>query len=106
MRDFAQYGIDLDAFMEQVVLPDCPPPIYALAHSMGGAVLLRACHAGRRWFDRIVLCAPMIDLPGRTIRCCRRALLCARCGWIGRGRPYVRRGDQRHGGTGPSRQSC
>lgn len=63
VRDFYQYGIDLDAFMEQVVLPDCPPPIYALGHSMGGAILLRACHDGRRWFDRIVLSAPMIDLP-------------------------------------------
>jgi len=63
VRDFYQYGIDLDSFMEQVVLPDCPPPIFALAHSMAGAILLRACHEGRRWFDRIVLSAPMIDLP-------------------------------------------
>ena len=63
VRDFYQYGVDLDAFMDQVVLPDCPPPIYAIGHSMGGAILLRACHDGRRWFDRIVLSAPMIDLP-------------------------------------------
>jgi lysophospholipase len=47
-----------------VVLPDCPPPYFALAHSMGGAVLLRVAHAGKRWFDRMVLSAPMIDLPG------------------------------------------
>jgi lysophospholipase len=63
VRDFYQYGVDLDTFMEQVVLPDCPPPIYAIGHSMGGAILLRACHDGRRWFDRIVLSTPMIDLP-------------------------------------------
>jgi lysophospholipase len=63
VRDFYQYGVDLDAFMDQVVLPDCPPPLYAIAHSMGGAIMLRACHDGRRWFDRIVLSAPMIDLP-------------------------------------------
>ena len=31
VRDFYQYGIDLDSFMEQVVLPDCPPPIFAAA---------------------------------------------------------------------------
>jgi lysophospholipase len=66
VRDFYQYGIDLDAFMDQVVLPDCPPPIYAIGHSMGGAILLRACHDGRRWFDRIVLSAPMIDLPKKS----------------------------------------
>ncbi len=66
VRDFSQYLIDLETFMDQVVLPDCPPPIYCLAHSMGGAVAVRACHAGNRWFDRVVLSAPMIALPGLT----------------------------------------
>lgn len=60
--DFAEYQLDLDAFMKQIVLPDCPPPYFGLAHSMGAANLLRAVHEERRWFDRIVLCAPMIDL--------------------------------------------
>ncbi len=50
----------------EVVLPDCPPPYFALAHSMGGAVMLRVAARGKRWFDRMVLSAPMIDLPGRT----------------------------------------
>lgn len=63
VRDFYQYGLDLDTFMQQVVLPDCPPPIYALGHSMGGAIVVRACHDGRRWFDRVVLSAPLIGLP-------------------------------------------
>ncbi len=63
VRNFAQYEIDLDAIMAQVVLPDCPPPYYCLAHSMGGAVAVRACQAGSRWFDRAVLSAPMIALP-------------------------------------------
>lgn len=60
--DFAEYQLDLDAFMKQIVLPDCPPPYFGLAHSMGGANLLRAIHEERRWFDRVVLCAPMVDL--------------------------------------------
>ncbi|MBK8009172.1 MAG: alpha/beta hydrolase [Rhizobiales bacterium] len=60
--DFAEYQLDLDAFMKQIVLPDCPPPYFGLAHSMGAANLLRAIHEERRWFDRVVLCAPMIDL--------------------------------------------
>ncbi len=64
VTDFYQYGIDLDTFMEQIVLPDCPPPLFALGHSMGGAILIRAAHDGRRWFDRSVLCAPMIGLDG------------------------------------------
>ena len=63
VRNFSEYVTDLESIMEQVVLPDCPPPIYALAHSMGGAVAIKACHDGSRWFDRVVLSAPMIGLP-------------------------------------------
>ena len=28
------------------VLPDCPPPYFALGHSMGGGILLSACSGG------------------------------------------------------------
>lgn len=63
VEDFAEYEIDLETFMSQVVLPNCPQPHYALTHSMGGAVVLRAMHAGQRWFDRAFLVAPMIDFP-------------------------------------------
>ena len=37
VRNFSEYTTDLAAIMEQVVLPDCPPPIFALGHSMGAA---------------------------------------------------------------------
>jgi lysophospholipase len=63
VRNFSDYATDLDAIMDQVVLPDCPPPIFALGHSMGGAIAIRACHDGSRWFERVVLSAPMIALP-------------------------------------------
>ena len=63
VASFAEYEIDVETFMRRVVLPDCPPPYYALAHSMGGAVMLRVVHAGRRWFARMVLTAPLVDLP-------------------------------------------
>jgi lysophospholipase len=65
VRRFSDYQLDLEAFINDVVLPDCPPPHFALAHSMGASVLLRAAREGRRWFDRMVLLAPMIALPGR-----------------------------------------
>jgi len=63
--DFSEYDIDLDTFMKEIVLPDCPPPLFALGHSMGGAVLIRAAQRGRRWFDRMVMTAPMVGLIGR-----------------------------------------
>jgi lysophospholipase len=62
IKNFSQYATDLGAFMEQVVLPDCPPPFYALGHSMGGANIINSCYNGSRWFERIVLTAPMIAL--------------------------------------------
>lgn len=62
VKSFQEYETDLEAFMREVVLPDCPPPYYALAHSMGASVLIRVAHRGLRWFDRMVLCAPLIGL--------------------------------------------
>src|SRR5688572_6110332 len=62
--DFSEYEADLEVFMKEVVLPDCPPPLFALGHSMGGSVMLRVAQQGQRWFDRIVLSTPMIELAG------------------------------------------
>jgi lysophospholipase len=53
--------------MKEVVLPDCPPPHFALAHSMGAAVLIQVAAKGYRWFDRMVLTAPMIRLTNRRL---------------------------------------
>jgi lysophospholipase len=60
---FSEYDTDLATFMQEMVLPDCPPPHFAIAHSAGASVLIRAAYRGKRWFDRIVLTSPMIHLP-------------------------------------------
>ena len=67
VESFREYETDLEAFMREIVLPDCPPPIYALGHSMGASVLMRIAHRGYRWFDRMVLSAPLIRLAPRAI---------------------------------------
>jgi len=88
VRNFSQYVTDLEAFMHQVVLPDCPPPIFALGHSMGGAIVIKSCHDGSRWFERIVLTAPMIALrPGKLTHIA--APLARFMRMIGRGSAYV-----------------
>ena len=98
VRDFSQYAIDLDAIMEQVVLPDCPPPIFALGHSMGGAVAIRACHSGSRWFERVVLSAPMIALPSGKLSTVAGPL--ARfMRLLGRGGAYVPAGNPEVSGS-------
>lgn len=62
--DFSLYERDLDAILEQVLLPFCPRPWFALGHSMGAAVLLRQSRGGRSPFERMVLTAPLIDING------------------------------------------
>jgi len=98
VRDFSDFEIDVETFVQQVVLPDCPPPYFALAHSMGGAVMLRLAHAGKRWFDRMVLSAPMIDLPGRRTSFVTRTLL-RTMRLLGQGGRYVPGGSDALTGT-------
>lgn len=66
IQDFALYEADLARFMNEVVLPDCPPPYFALAHSMGATVLLKAATMRGCWFSRMVLAAPMLEIAGLT----------------------------------------
>jgi lysophospholipase len=92
VRNFSEYATDLEAIMEQVVLPDCPPPFFALGHSMGAAIGIRACHDGSRWFERMVLSAPMIALrPGRLTAIAGPLARFMRM--LGRGAGYVPTGD-------------
>jgi lysophospholipase len=100
VRNFSDYEIDAETFVQQVVLPDCPPPYFALAHSMGGAVMLRIARAGKRWFDRMVLSAPMIDLPGRTTSLPVRMLVRS-LRLLGQGGRYVPGGSDKLTGTAP-----
>ena len=62
VRSFADYDRDLAAFMKEIVLPDCQPPYIAMAHSMGGHILLRNATLPTSWFSRMVLSAPMIAI--------------------------------------------
>src|SRR5690349_5027806 len=97
VRSFDDYAVDLDAIMNAVVLPDCPPPIFVLAHSMGAAILIQTCRSGRRWFDRAALSAPMIRLPlGAFSRFAVPFVRFMRL--AGRGSAYVPAADQRAAG--------
>ena len=62
VRRFSDYGKDLEQFIREVILPDCPPPCFALTHSMGGLVLLSNMPALRIKIERAVLCAPLIEI--------------------------------------------
>lgn len=61
LKSFSEYDDDFASFMTQVVLPDCPPPFFAVGHSTGGLVLLRALRR-RTWFEKAVLSAPLMGV--------------------------------------------
>jgi lysophospholipase len=92
VHDFSEYETDLVTFTKEIVLPDCPPPLFALGHSMGGTVLIRAAARGHRWFDRIVLSAPMIGLE-RTHRLRMAPSVMRFMRMFGMGSAYVPGGD-------------
>ncbi len=68
VRSFAEFDQDLAAFMREIVLPDCRPPHFAMAHSMGGHILLRNAGEPSPWFERMVLSAPMIEIAEARLR--------------------------------------
>lgn len=92
VKSLAEFEVDADAFMQQVVLANCPPPYFALAHSMGGAALVRVAHSGKQKFERYVLSAPMIDLHGLNGSIIGRAVARS-MRFFGRDKEYVKGGD-------------
>ena len=94
ISDFADYQRDLDAVIEQVLAPHCPKPWFALGHSMGGAIFLAHAHQGTSPFERMVLCAPMIDLVLRFPNLARWAAYLFN--GMGMGEAYVPTGGRLH----------
>jgi lysophospholipase len=58
--DFAEYDEDLATFLDQVVKPISGKPPFALAHSMGAHILLRALHDRPGIFSAAAMTAPML----------------------------------------------
>jgi lysophospholipase len=62
---FEEYDRDLAAMLLQIVEPMqriAPLPVFGLAHSMGGQILLRFLHEHPRRFTCAVLVAPMLEI--------------------------------------------
>jgi lysophospholipase len=97
VRSFADYDQDLYHFMKEIVLPDCQPPYIALAHSMGGHILLRNATLPSSWFSRMVLSAPMIDIAQERLEAPHAVsrLYAELLGGVGLGSLYVRKGRDR-----------
>ncbi|SKA12508.1 alpha/beta fold hydrolase [Consotaella salsifontis] len=84
------YLRDLEAFLQAVVLPDCRPPHVILAHSMGGLIALTGAGNLLNRIDRMVLAAPLIDLPRGRMGPRLRSALASLMHFTGMGRLPVR----------------
>ena len=65
ITDFAEYDLDLDAILEHTVKPLAAQqglPAIAMAHSMGGEILIRRLHDVPNEFTAAILCAPMLGI--------------------------------------------
>jgi lysophospholipase len=63
--DFAEYDDDLKSVVEQVVAPFTPATPILLAHSMGGAVGIRALHDRPQMFRAAVFSSPLLEVSAR-----------------------------------------
>lgn len=62
VRDFSEFDSDLHLVMDRIVHEHGTKPYVALAHSMGGNILLRYLHDFPHEFERAVLTAPMLAI--------------------------------------------
>lgn len=62
VRNYDDYVQDLEDFFQRVVQPEAARPIYLIAHSMGGHVVLRYLQRQPAGIDKAVLVAPMLDI--------------------------------------------
>jgi lysophospholipase len=61
VRSFREFDEDLRSVMEGVVMKNLPGPYYAIAHSTGGHILLRAL-TRQTWFSKAIITCPLMEL--------------------------------------------
>lgn len=61
VRSFREYDEDLRSVMEGVVMKNLPGPYYAIGHSTGGHILLRAL-TRQTWFKKAIVTSPLMEL--------------------------------------------
>lgn len=61
IRSYREYDEDLRTVMEGVVTKNCPGPYYAIGHSTGGHILLRAL-SRQTWFKKAIVTSPLMEM--------------------------------------------
>lgn len=93
--NFSAYDIALWTFMEQIVKPLGDAQPIALAHSMGGHILLRGMHDRPNAFKCAVLSAPMLRALTRGYPRWLANFMCNVQNWMGKSSDWIWGMDQR-----------
>ena len=91
VENFNQYLDDLEAIFTRVLLPDCKPPFFVLAHSMGGLISLLAAPALTNRVSRMILTAPLLGLNNLPVRQGTLQKLLGLATFFGLGHYYIMR---------------
>ena len=89
VKRFTHFDGDVRQFMSEIVQPECPPPYYCLAHSMGGHVALRLAQTKLCPWERMVLIAPQIALTGTESQKSRLSIAAKAAALAGFGRCFI-----------------
>lgn len=91
-RSFGHHVEDIDRFISDILLPDCRPPYYVLAHSTGALIALQAAPVLQNRIRRMVLCAPLLTIARLPFSMTTLARLSGFLTTIGLGRLYLAQG--------------
>lgn len=89
VRSFDDYVSDLDQFFTEVALPDCRGPYFILGHSTGALAALLAAPLLVNRVQRMVLCAPLIELASKSLSQSSIKLLSGALRYTGFGNAYM-----------------
>lgn len=67
VRFFSDYVNDFEIFLDSIILENCPPPYYILAHSTGALIALEAHKTLQKHIRRMVLASPFLGLQRRIV---------------------------------------
>lgn len=94
VESFSQYVDDLEQIFEEIVLPDCRPPYYIVAHSTGGLVALLSAPAMINRVRRMMLTAPLLRFARTSFSMARLRRVTGLLYFLGQGRRYFGSGPR------------
>jgi lysophospholipase len=89
VEGFQQYATDLETVFSDVVLPDCRPPYFIVAHSTGALAALYAAPTMVNRVQRMVLLAPFLGLPATPFYQWTTRVVSRSMSFLGLGNVYV-----------------